>query len=183
MIEVGYFPKLIEAAEGFDVPGLREICSVSHCISSGPDDWIEHWKHNDFGWFNTIVDAMSVVPHARVADYRLFAYRMYPYLFRSGVERPVDLPSNVKPEAIPRTFETIGFDAASRYMPDVLGLECSPLSCNYMAQELPVTEQCLFRTLEEAIAGARQFSVGNVEPGDYFVLEVCEENTQRTQRL
>lgn len=90
MIDGGYFPKrVVSGPEFVKAPGVREICSVSDCISSSPDDWIEHWRHNWFGWFNTIADALSVVPAEERPLYRLFAYRLEPFVYRQGLR--VDL--------------------------------------------------------------------------------------------
>lgn len=63
--------------------------------------------------------------------------------------------------------------SASSWSP-VLGFECSPLSCNAMAAEMTANSHCLFRTLAEAVAAAALFSVGQPEPGDYYVVEVLE---------
>ena len=80
----------------------------------------------------------------------------------------------MQPEPLPAGFTTIGFDSASRSSVSGLSLECSPLSCNGLAAELPVNEHCLFPTLDDAIAGAVRFAVEQPEPGDYYVVEVLE---------
>jgi len=80
----------------------------------------------------------------------------------------------VRPEPIPETFRSLGFDSASKSAYSALSLECSPLSCNEMGAELPVNEHCLFPTLDAAIAGAERFAVEQPEPGDYYVVEVLE---------
>ena len=175
MIVGGYFPKLIAPkADGFSVRGVREVCSVGNCIAKPPDGWIEHWLHNELGWFNTLADARRIIPPG-IDAYRLFAYRLYPRVFVEGLEAPLEVPADVRPEAIPPSFSCIGFDAANKSMPSVLGLECSPLSCNGLAAELPVNDHCLFRSLDEALAGARRFSLGGAEPGDYYVVQVLEQ--------
>lgn len=175
MIEAGYFPKLIEIKPtAMQAPRVREICSVSECISSGPDGWLEHWRHNQFGWFNRLADALGVIPKDQLSKYRLFAYRIYPELFRQGRRIPVSVPEDVRPEPVPTNFRTIGFDAVSKTMEIDRQLECSPLSCNFMASEMEVNEHCLFPDLRTALLGAERFSVEEPEPGDYYVVEVLE---------
>jgi len=175
MIDAGFFMKRIEQApEGMRLPGVREICSVSNCISSAPGNWIELWLHNDWGWFNRVADALSVVRAEHLKDFRLFAYRVHPNKFTADGQVSIVLPEDVRPEAIGQEFRRLGFDTVNKTMDSVLGFECSPLSCNAMAEEIPVNEYCLFATLDEAIAAAGRFALEQPEPGDYYVIEVLE---------
>ena len=175
MIDAGYFAKRITPRpDGLHAPGVREICSVSCCISPGPDDWIGHWRHNEFGWYNTIDDAWSVVPEADRPAYRLFAYRIALTRFRKGEALEVPVPADVHPAPIPADFASLGYDAVSRSTGSGFSFECSPLSCNMMAGEIPANENCLLDTEAAATAAAKAFSAGKVEPGDYYVVEVLE---------
>lgn len=181
MIDAGFFPKRVEPKpEYLHAPGVREICSVSNCISAGPEDWIHLWRHNDFGWFNLIADAVQVVPTGHESEYRLFAYRLYPRIFTKDGPVPLPVPEDVNTEPIGAAFSTLGYDSASKSMESVLGLECSPLSCNSMAEEISANEYCLFATLEEAIAAAARFAAEQPEPGDYYVIEVLERKLADT---
>jgi len=173
MIDGGYAVRRVAAAPA-DVMfrGVREICSVSDCISQSPEQWINTWLHNDFGWFNAVTDALQMLPEETV--HRLFAYRVHDEVFRKGAALPLEAPANVAPEPIPATFETVGFDAISRSKTTTRGFDCSPLSCNSMAAECSANEQCLFATLDAAIDAARRFSIDQPEPGDYYVVEVLE---------
>lgn len=137
MHNAGFFAKHIEPRPEFlHAPGVREICSVSRCISSGPENWIDHWLHNDLGWFNRMADALRTIPPAQELRYRLFAYRIFPEVFTVGGCVPFTAPDNVRPEPIPAEFRSLGFDSVSKSMETVLGFECSPLSCNGMAAEI-----------------------------------------------
>ena len=157
-----------------DAPGVREICSVSECMSPGADDWIAAWRHNGLGWFNRVADALSVIPEEQRHEFRVFAYRVHPEVFRSGQRAPLSLPADVLPEPLPAGFITIGFDSASKSSAEGLSLECSPLSCNGLAAGLTVNEHCLFPTFDAAVAGAERFAAEQPEPGDYYVVEVLE---------
>lgn len=55
MVDAGYFAKVIEPTpDWLNCQSVREICSVSTCVSSGAEDWVDHWRHNELGWFNSI---------------------------------------------------------------------------------------------------------------------------------
>jgi hypothetical protein len=175
MIDAGYFArKVVPKPDHLEAAGVREICSVSECISPGANDWVRHWRHNRFGWFNTADDALAVVPHGERRHFRLFAYRVHPELFRGRERVAFTPPADVRPAPLPDGFVSRGFDSASRSSEAGLGLECSPLSCNGLASEIAVNEYCLFPTLEAAIAGAARFALEQPEPGDYYVVEVFE---------
>jgi hypothetical protein len=168
MMDAGYFARRIAVApDWLKAPHVREICSVSECISAGPPGWIDRWQHNAFGWYNRMQDARQAVPAARAHEYRLFAYRLHPEIFRQGRRMPLSVPADIRPEPIPGAFRSLGFDAASKSSESGIGLECSPLSCNGMARECPANELCLFPTIEAAMAGADRFSREQPEPGDY----------------
>ena len=175
MILAGYFARRIESKpDHLDASGVREICSVSECISSGAEGWISAWRHNGLGWFNTVADALGVVPETQRTEFRLFAYRIHPELFRGRDRVALLLPDDVRPEPLLDGFRSLGFDSASKSAEQGLSLECSPLSCNGFASELPVNEHCLFPTLEAAVAGAEKFAAEQPEPGEYYVVEVLE---------
>ena len=175
MIHGGFGVRRIEPNPFRDAaPGVLEICSVSDCISHRPGDWIPSWLHNDFGWFNTPADAMRIIPDGEADSYRLFAYLLHPRLFRRGKPHGIDVPENLNPEPVPANFRSLGFDAVSRSETTTVGFDCSPLSCNGMAAELPANMHCLLPSLDEAIAAAARFSIEQPEPGDYYVVEVLE---------
>src|SRR5689334_9381276 len=72
---VGYFAKATEVPTGWPASDrVSEICSVSNCITSAPQGWINHWLHNEMGFFNKPSDARAVLtqPNSQVS---LFAYR------------------------------------------------------------------------------------------------------------
>ena len=170
----GYFPKrIVSLGAGLKGPFSREIWSVSECISKGPPDWIEHWRHNDFGLFDTREIAESVVPDADRRHYTVLGYRVWDRMFDGGQEVAVPaLPSPVDgPDA---SFAPVGFDAVARS--GMTSFECSPLSCNGAARSFSVNDKCLFRTAEDAMAGAQEFSKGGWEPGPYWVVEVLSRS-------
>jgi hypothetical protein len=175
MIDAGYFPKVVALPPAsLNVPGVHEICSVSTCISSGPDNWFNQWRHNEFGWFNSVENAWSVVPDSERARHRMFAYRIALTRFRKGEPLEVAVPADAHPAPIPATFDSLGYDAISKSHESVLGFECSPLSCNAMAAEISVNAYCLLNMESSATDTAKAFSISEPEPGDYYVVEVLE---------
>jgi len=167
----GYFPKTTAIPDGYSLPdNIREICTISMCANA-PDNWIDKWRHNDLGFYNTRADAQAILPpHADA--FVLFAYRILPVRFsKEGVE-PIDLPE-LDVEPLDQTFASIGFDAISKSSSSFF--ECSPLSCNYLAREIPVNRYCLVDSLQEAVALAKRFAVEEPEPGPYYVFEVLRQ--------
>jgi hypothetical protein len=173
LVFAGYFPKRIAVRDDdwLKAPAVREIWSVSDCISKGPPNWLDKWLHNDVGLFDTRDLAMSVVPEKEAQTFTIVGYRVWDKMFDQGqeVELRADLPVLPGPEA---GFVTVGFDAVARSQGF---FDCSPLSCNGGAATFATNEACLFRTLDEALAGAREFSIGSWEPGPYWVVEVLAE--------
>ena len=168
----GYFPKQVVAAPVWlACPLVDDICSVSDCVSPGPADWVEHWIHNELGFFNTVADARFVSADGP-ATTTIFAYRLLTTRFRAGSWESWAFPADVAPEPLPPAFRSLGFDAFNLSMDDVLGFECSPLSCNRLAQEWPVNRHCLLADLDTAVEAAERFSIDQPEPGVYYVAEV-----------
>jgi hypothetical protein len=182
MIDAGYFARRIPAKPGWLAAHVSEICSVSECISEGPPGWIQRWRHNSLGWFNRPDEAASLIPADAAPSYRLFAYRLLPEVFGHTSRVPFVVPADVRPDPIPATYRSLGFDSVSKSTPAGLCFECSPLSCNGMASELSVNAHCLFPALEDAIAGAARFAIEQPEPGDYYVVEVLEARGAESPR-
>jgi hypothetical protein len=175
MVDAGYFAKRIASRPSWlEAAGVVEVCSVSACVSPGPEGWIQRWLHNGLGWYNRAADALGAIPAGAEPVYRLFAYRLHPEVFRRGARVPLRLPDDVRPDPMPASFRRLGFDSVSKSMDASVGFDCSPLSCNRMASEIEVNEHCLFPSLEAALAGADRFAVEQPEPGDYYVVEVLE---------
>ena len=168
---IGYFPKkVMERPEWLRVPGVKTIRSVSDCMSSGPDDWINKWAHNEMWVYSSIATALSVVPEGERGEYEIHAYRMLAARWDEGREIEISI-SEIKTEPLTGAFENIGFDVVS-IENGVAGFGHSPLSCNRMAEEIATNEHCLLDDLETAKRTAMQFSQGKVEPGPYYVVQV-----------
>lgn len=166
----GFFPKLtMQAPPEHRAAGVAEIASVSNCLSSAPDDWINAWKHNDHGFYDTEDAARSVVPADAATAYDLYAYELVPVEYAEEMRLIAVTPA---PGAVPADYEFLGYDVACR--PVSTYFECSPLSCNLGANDFRVNRYCLADTLQEAhgtLAGIGAAGAG-YEPGPYFLLAV-----------
>lgn len=172
-VPIGYFPKRVTPRGGvLNSPDVREICSVSECIASAPDDWIRAWRHNDWGYYDDPATAWEIVPEEVRAAFRMFAYELFPVRYVNGdpESRAVAAPA-VRP--IPAGFEALGYDVVSRGSSSFF--ECSPLSCNGWADEVGANAYCLVDDPEDAHRLAAIAEAEGYEPGDYHVLRVWRE--------
>lgn len=147
-------------------PHVREIASVSSCISEDPPGWIERWVHNELGFFDSPELALSVVPPEERPAYDLYAYKALPLLFDPPRELEWALPEG---GVLPPDFRSLGWDVVGR---SGELFDCSPLSCNYMGARLSVNASCLFDRAEDALDFLRFDKVRGCEPGPYAVVEV-----------
>jgi hypothetical protein len=182
-ILIGYMAKKIEKRpDWLKAAGVEEICSVSNCISGGlTDHAFEQWRHNGL----CVYDSEPIVhellgEEADPRAFSIFAYKLLPVAFAKEGERPVladGLPEFAGPpphaEPIPGDYDKIGYDCVqTEWNKSIAGFGCSPLSCNGMAQQIPVNRHCLIDTLDGAIDTARTFARKQPEPGVYYVVEV-----------
>lgn len=158
------------------LPNVDEIASVSSCISQEPGMDVSAWRHNDYWFFDSpglAYENLAIVePEASPDFYDLYAFKLYPVVFEDGEMREESVQIG---EIVPLSpeFPFLGYDAVS--CSAGFAFECSPLSCNAIANEMSVNRFCLFTTLDDAMAAARRFSRGGYEPGPYYVLEVYRQ--------
>lgn len=176
---------------------IREIGSVSGCLSPRAPNWIDRWDFNRSTCWNDERSALASVPEASLPHFRLFCYRLLPVLFGvSGEPESVsiddlfpdglaDLPS--EPDL--SNYQSLGYDIVEAHplASSILGFGCSPLSCNGMAEEITVNRYCLLDDLDNAFTIAKRFGAEQPEPGPYVVMEVLNrsvaaEITARTPR-
>ena len=101
--------------------------------------------------------------------FAVFAYRLHPVQFAKGQIQHIVI-DELSVEPLPAGFESLGFDIVSKSISAYF--ECSPLSCNGMANEVPVNRFCLVDGLDQAVSLAERFSREEPEPGPYYVLDV-----------
>jgi hypothetical protein len=166
----GYLPKkATPLPEGYDLPGVVEIASISVCIAPAPEDWIQSYAFNALGFFDELGLAESVIPEADRSQFDIYAYEFHDERFARGlVEAWAMPPLDCQPPGA--DFQPLGFDVVSKSVTDFF--ECSPLSCNGEAQTFRANAHCLFDGFDEAVAAAQAFSKDEPEPGPYYIARV-----------
>jgi hypothetical protein len=175
---VGYFPKITHPGlEWLGNQSVLEICSVSNCISVSPEDWISHWKHNEFGFYDSEEIAQAVIGESE-KRFDLYAYKLYPFRCLQGKTELIPvIGEDLNPLAEDYVF--LGFDIVTKSSSDFF--ECSPLSCNAGASEYPVNRFCLISTKELARQALSSICTkGTYEPGPYFLFEVYRRHISQS---
>ena len=160
-IAVGFYPKITQPGSALskDFPAI-EICSVSNHISSAPDDWVEHWLHNELGFYDSEWAATQIV-RDDPAQYDLYAYKLAPLRCLGADQERFDVPRTADP--VPSDYEFLGYDIVTKSVTSFF--ECSPLSCNWAADDRFFANQyCLIDDAAEAYKVLTAISVdGNFE--------------------
>lgn len=168
-IFVGYFPKKVEKKPNWLTnDNVKEICSVSECISKGPKDWINEWKHNGYGFYDSEKIANEIISKPK-KGYDIFAYKLYPIKYNNGKVSICHVKGVIKKE-IGNKYVFIGYDAVSKSISSYF--ECSPLSCNDGGKVFNVNEFCLIEDINYAHEVCKELSKGKWEPGPYYLFEV-----------
>ena len=179
---IGYFARSTTPRKDWPhTEVVEEICNVSTHMSACDWDWINEWRHNGMWMFDSPDLALEVVPVERRTGCDLYAYRLFPVRFVESRREPFAIP-DVAPVPLDATFERLGYDLVSRSQDNCF--ECSPLSCNDLASEVPVNRYCLLDDAEAASALAETLEVAGQpmrrEPGPYFVVEVWRRLVPKT---
>jgi hypothetical protein len=152
------------------------VCGPSNCFAQEPENWIDHWRHNDLFVFDNLERVANVLPSNGADSFLRLGLRTLPVQFgtiREGWQLGWDV-EKVTPAPIPAGFVRLGYDVCCRSAQSAL--ECSPIVCNGYADELHANRYCLLDTLAQAIAAAERFAAeGVAEPGPYVVLEIWAE--------
>ncbi|RYD83747.1 MAG: hypothetical protein EOP84_07430 [Verrucomicrobiaceae bacterium] len=170
---IGYFPKRTEKRpDWLSAAGVEEVCSMADCVSSGPDGWLNHWRHNEMWVYDTPALAWSVVPSETRGEFDLYAYFLFPLHFVEGREEPFQIPA-LNPAPLDASFHRLGYDLVSRWANSTF--EHSPLSCNHLAEEIPVNRFCLIDDAQTVLRLASEVEAMGAEPGPYHVVEVWRQ--------
>jgi len=169
-IFVGFFVKATQTnPEWLKVPSVQEICSVSECISPAPSNWIQRWQHNALGFYDSEPIALSII-EGNPQRYDLYAYELFPVRCQDGSAETFAIDLAIG--SIPPDYAFLGYDIVTRSSSDFF--ECSPLSCNYAAQDNPVNVYCLLDDEDQAYQAMLEMSKpgSRVEPGPYYLFKV-----------
>lgn len=176
MIPAGYMAKTISnRPDLLEASGVKDIYSLSGCISHEFADYINDWKHNGFWLFDSpqIIKQLASEKKIDLNNSKFFYYEIYEKQFdEDGNEEMLnigDLPFTTNVE-VPKIKTLEGYDVVTFFAGS--SPECSPLSCNYLAKEIKVNQHCLIDSLEETIAHIKNGDFKNSEPGPRRIFSV-----------
>jgi hypothetical protein len=174
MIPVGYQAKRICARPDFlKASNVVDIYSVSNCVNDDFAGYIDSWKHNGYWLFDSpeLIRAVARELSADLSGTLLFYYEAYDQEFDGRAWRPFAPQSSVPTHVQQPTAKTLeGFDVVSFFTGNAP--ECSPLSCNGLAEKLHTNTHCLLSTFEEAKRGLESGDFNGCEPGPYRIFAV-----------
>ena len=178
MIAAGYMSKRVsKRTDWLKAINVVDIFSVSGCVSHDFTDYIDYWKHNGYWLFDSpeIIENVAREHSIALDGTDLFFYEVYEKEFDgqnwSLYEPDASFPTNVVPP-LEKTLE--GFDVVTFFAKNAP--ECSPLSCNGMAEELRTNEHCLLASFDDAHSNVSSGLFNNSEPGPYRIFAVYSIN-------
>jgi hypothetical protein len=176
MIPVGYMAKrVVKKPDWLKADNVVDIYSVSNCMSDDFTDFTTHWKTNGY-WFLdslTIIDKIAKDNAIDMEGTKLFYYEVYEleYDENSKEWRPFQPSFPSEREVVEPEKKFIeGYDIVTFSVNT--SPECSPLSCNNLATEIPTNKRCLLESLEEAKCLLESERFNDSEPGPYRIFAV-----------
>jgi hypothetical protein len=165
----------VKKPAGLELPGVVDVYSVGSCVSEEFADYIDCWKHNGYWLFDSpeVIREVARAKAVPLEGAKLFYYEAYETEFDekqiswASFAADSGLKTNV---AVPEVMTLEGFDLVTFY--GRTSPECSPLSCNSLAKEVPTNEHCLVGTFEEAKAALEEGKFSGAEPGPYRIFAV-----------
>lgn len=176
MIPVGYMLKKVASRPDWIKSDVAEdIYSLSSHVSDNFADYINYWKHNGYWLFDSpkIMKDIAADKGLDLSAMTLFYYEVFGEEFDdashkwSAFEPEKSFPTNV---VKPVGARLEGFDVATFFMHT--NPECSPLSCNSLAETVTVNRHCLFDSFEQAKEALEVGRFDNTEPGPYRIFAV-----------
>ena len=148
---------------------------MSGCMSKNFTDYIPYWQHNGYWLFNSIESIRSLVAEHSInlTGCQLFFYEVFEMEFDDEGKqwRPFEPEKSFATAVhVPDKKQLEGHDIvtfSARTSP-----ECSPLSCNCLAETIPVNQHCLLKSLDEAKQRIEMGAFANSEPGPYRIFAV-----------
>ena len=176
MTPAGYIAKKVHASpDWLKSDAVADIYSVSNCVSEAFCDFVPHWKHNGY-WLLDSPEVLSGIADAEKLDlscFKLFYYEVHEQQYDDELKawQPFDAEASFATDVRAPSRKVLeGFDVVSFYA--LSAPECSPLSCNHLADSIPVNAHCLLVTFEEAKQLLDSNAFKGCEPGPYRIFSV-----------
>ncbi|WP_228030758.1 hypothetical protein [Gimesia benthica] len=175
MVPAGYLAKRVATETSWLANDqVEDIYALSNCISDDFADYTEFWKHNGFWLFNSPAVLRDLAEEAGLdlTGTKLFYYEVFEQEYHeTGHWQPVLPEDSLHTDVqIPSAKQLEGFDIVTFYQSPVP--ECSCLSCNHMAEIVPVNRHCLLQTFEEAYTLLSADVFKDCEPGPNRIFAV-----------
>jgi hypothetical protein len=174
MVPAGYLAKRVAKRPGWlRAPQIEDIYSLSGCESEDFANYIDHWKHNGYWLFDSpdIIRELAQEEAIDLGSTKLFYYEVHELEFDGQTWKSfVPEPGIITNVIVPVNKQLEGFDVVtfwSRSSP-----ECSPLSCNSLAQEVHTNAHCLLTSFEEAETNLNRGAFTTSEPGPNRIFAV-----------
>jgi len=175
MIPVGYMAKRVSLrSEWLNVDRIKDIYSVSHCISNSFTDDFTFWKHNGYWFYDSpeIIRQLAQENNIDLTGTAIFYYEAYESEFDNDTGewksfRPDTAFTTAVLPPLNKTLE--GHDVVTF---GGFSVECSPLSCNSVATEVETNSHCLLDSFEQAKQLIEDGAFSNTEPGRQRILAV-----------
>lgn len=176
MIPVGYMAKKIsEKPDWITATNTQDIYSVSGHVSHAFAEYIKFWKHNCYWFFDTpdIIAQTARDNGIDISQTKVFYYEVYDKQYNTSEKSWTNFTpessflTNVQP---PEKKKLEGYDVVSFSVQT--SPECSPLSCNNLAQSIPVNIHCLLQSFEKAKLELESGQFDSSEPGPFRIFAV-----------
>ncbi|MBI9018575.1 MAG: hypothetical protein JEZ07_15085 [Phycisphaerae bacterium] len=176
MIPAGYMAKRITGNSGhLQTKNVVDFYSVSNCISADFASYVDYWKHNGYWLFDSpeIILNLAEDNSIDMTGAKFFYYEIYGFEFNEDdelwheYEPEKSFATDVK---IPEDKTLEGFDIVTFSVGT--SAECSPLSCNGLADEIKTNRHCLLSSLEQARQCLESGLFSNSEPGPFRIFAV-----------
>ena len=176
MTPAGYMAKrIVTRPDWIKAPKVEDVYSVSGCISHYFADYINYWRHNGYWFFDSpeMIKSLALEYAIDLRDCKFFYYEVFEEEFNDEKETwgPFEPEKSFKTSvAVPAWRQLEGYDVVTFSVHT--SPECSPLSCNNLAEGIETNRHCLFATFEEARAHIEAHDFDNSEPGPFRILGV-----------
>jgi hypothetical protein len=172
----GYMYKRVSRRpEWLKADGVVDLYSVSGCSSEFFGNYIDYWKHNGLGLFDDpeTIRELATEQRYNLSGMTLFYYEVFDQEFddESKTWSPLELiPSLPLDPKVPNAAVLVGYDVVTFSAGP--HPECSPLSCNSVAEVIETNTHCLLESFDSARLAVELGSFDNCEPGPFRIFAV-----------
>jgi len=174
LIPAGYMAKRIQPRpEWLTAPQVVDVRSLSGCISENFADYISYWRHNGYWLFDSpeIIRSVAAEDSVSLLGTCFFYYEAHEMEFDGNGWVSFSPESSLHTEVlVPRQKLLNGYDVVTFFARS--SPECSPLSCNGLAEHIRTNQHCLFGSFADAETSLNKGDFRNSEPGPYRIFAV-----------